>query len=105
MNNIALSDGKKIESESKHVILDSGLSYTLIPSEDFTKFSELIKTNYNISCAAGNKADNISAQVDPSKCDCPDYSSLPSLSFDLLANKEEKSAQKFTMPRETWIKD
>jgi hypothetical protein len=32
---IQFSDGKKLPVEAKHMILDSGVSYALIPSQDF----------------------------------------------------------------------
>jgi len=42
MGEIQTSDGKKLNADAKHAILDSGLSYALIPSEDFTKITNLL---------------------------------------------------------------
>jgi len=42
MGEIQTSDGKKLNADAKHAILDSGLSYALIPSEDFSKITNLL---------------------------------------------------------------
>jgi len=50
MGPVAFSDGKKLEVDAKHAILDSGLSYALIPSEDFAKITNLLG-GYGVKCA------------------------------------------------------
>jgi len=50
MGDIQFSDGKKLEVDAKHAILDSGLSYALIPSEDFGKITNLLQS-YGVKCA------------------------------------------------------
>jgi len=55
------ADGNKVPSDSKHLVLDSGLSYTLVPSEDFSKLTELLSSKYGVTCKKGDKKDNFSA--------------------------------------------
>jgi hypothetical protein len=52
-NNLAIS--------SKHMILDSGVSYALIPTEDFQALHQFLNKPYGISCSKGDKKDNFSA--------------------------------------------
>lgn len=88
-NKLGFSDGKKLDLESKHMILDSGVSYALIPSEDFAKVSGFLEKNYGVKCKAGNKKDNFSAQVDPSDCACADINKLPDISMTVLQNSDD----------------
>lgn len=88
-NKLAFSDGKKLDLESRHMILDSGVSYALIPSEDFGKVSGFLEKNYGVKCKQGNKKDNFSAQVDASDCSCADMSKLPDLSLTVLSNSDD----------------
>lgn len=50
MGEIQMGDGAKLEVDSKHMILDSGLTYALIPSEDFGKLTNLLSTKYGVNC-------------------------------------------------------
>ena len=61
MGDTQFADGNKLAVESKHVILDSGLSYSLIPSEDFKILTQTLEKSYGVKCAAGEKKDNFSA--------------------------------------------
>jgi hypothetical protein len=42
MADISFSDGIKLKVEAKHMILDSGVSYALIPSQDFKQLTEIL---------------------------------------------------------------
>jgi len=50
MAEIKMGDGAKIDVDSKYMILDSGLTYALIPSEDFNKLTNLLKSKYGVNC-------------------------------------------------------
>ena len=99
------SDGKSLTTSSKHMILDSGVSYALIPSEDFTKVSGFLEQNYGLKCKKGEKKDNFSAQVNPSDCTCKDIQSMPSLSMNILAHSSDETGHAFSLPREAYVKD
>jgi hypothetical protein len=79
MGGLTFSDDKKFTSTSQHMILDSGLSYALIPSADFKALTEMLSTNYGVNCQTDSKKDKFTAQVSSSSCTCKDYNSLPSL--------------------------
>jgi hypothetical protein len=104
MGQIQTSDGKKLETDAKHAILDSGLSYSLIPSEDFTKVTSLLG-QYGVKCAQNKDKTKDNAQADPSDCTCKDYNSLPALKIPLLADREDSKGKIHTLPRENYIKD
>ena len=105
MGDIAFSDGNKLAVDSKHMILDSGLSYALIPTSDFKTLTETLEKKYGVACAKKAAKDKNSAQIDASDCTCKDVASLPSLSINLRASKDDQTGKAFTMPRETYIKD
>ena len=105
MGQIQFSDSKKLESESKHLVLDSGLSYALIPSEDFKILTQNLEKNYGVKCTSDSKKDKFSAQVASSDCTCKDINSIPSLQIQILASADDTKGKFFTMPRETYLKD
>lgn len=49
MGQLEIEGGPKINAISKHMIFDSGLSYALIPSEDFKSVVSLLN-NYGVKC-------------------------------------------------------
>ena len=95
----------KVKVDSTHLILDSGLSFSLIPSEDFKVVTELLQKNHGVNCAASSEAKKDKVQVNSSSCTCKDYESLPALKFKIFADGEDKQGKLFTMPKETWMKD
>jgi hypothetical protein len=52
---------KPFKTSTNHMILDSGVSYALVPSEDFAKLSSFLDTEYGVSCKKGDQKDNFSA--------------------------------------------
>jgi len=50
MGDVKFADGAKIDQGSKFMILDSGLTYTLIPTEDFNKLTTILSTKYGVNC-------------------------------------------------------
>lgn len=50
MGKLKFSDGTALPVESTHLILDSGVSYSLIPSEDFKKLTDLLGKKYGVNC-------------------------------------------------------
>jgi len=37
------------------MILDSGVSYALIPTEDYNKVTAILSKNYGVTCKAGER--------------------------------------------------
>ena len=87
------------------MILDSGLSYALIPPNDFKTLTQMLDTQYGVKCTPEKKKDNVSAQVVSSDCTCSNYNAMPSLKMQIMANGEDKTGKQFVMPRESYIKD
>lgn len=105
MGDIKFGENKKFNSVSKHMILDSGLSYALIPSADFASLTQMLNTEFGVNCIGDAKKDNFSAQVASSSCTCKNYGSLPALKMQLLANADDKQGKQLVMPRQTYMKD
>lgn len=55
MGPLAFADGNKLDVGSNIMILDSGVSYALIPTEDFNKLSQLLTKNYGVTCKSGER--------------------------------------------------
>lgn len=87
------------------MILDSGVTYALIPSEDFKVLTTLLESKYGVKCAKGDQKDNHSAQVNPSDCTCKDINLLPELKMKVLADKDDKTGKTLSIPRELYMKD
>lgn len=79
-----MGDGAKLDVESKFMILDSGLTYALVPTDDFNKLTNLLSTKYGVDCKKAEKKEGQLAQVNPSSCTCKDYNSLPEIDLKLL---------------------
>jgi hypothetical protein len=61
MGDIKFSDGAKVEAGSKFMILDSGLTYSLIPTEDFNKLTSILSTKYGVNCTKSEQKEGQSA--------------------------------------------
>ena len=48
MGQIEFADKTKLASDSKHLVIDSGLSNSLIPSEDFKTLTQTLDKNYGV---------------------------------------------------------
>lgn len=93
-----------VKVDSKHLILDSGLSYALIPSDDYKVITTTL-AKYGVDCKANGEAQANKAQVSSSSCSCKDYQSLPALKFNIFQNGQDQKGKQFSMPKETYIKD
>lgn len=105
MGDLSFADNKKFTTTSKHMILDSGLSYALIPSADYKALTQMIESNYGVKCTADKDKQQYGAQVASSDCSCKDYDSVPSLKMQLLATAEDTKGQIFEIPREAYLKN
>lgn len=97
MGQISLGQGEsnQLKVDSKHLILDSGLSFALIPSEDFKVLTALLQKNYGVNCAQSSEAKKDKAQVNSSSCTCKDYQSLPALKFKIFADGQDTKGKLF----------
>jgi hypothetical protein len=43
------------------MVIDSGLSYALIPSDDYKSLTSILEKQYGVKCSSGDKKDNFSA--------------------------------------------
>lgn len=84
--------------------MDSGLSYALIPSEDFKVVKNTL-SQYGVQCAETTKEKD-AAQASASECTCKDYNALPAIQFKIYGDtKDRSSAKPITIPREVYIKN
>lgn len=90
MNEEVIFGEETLKTSTNHLILDSGVSYALIPSEDFATLSQMLESNHGFKCHPGNQKDNFSAQVDPSNCDCKDFASLPPITMTVMGFAGDK---------------
>ena len=50
-------------------ILDTGVSYSIIPSKDFETIENELTSSYNVTFKAPSDSTNVSTHT----CDCPNY--------------------------------
>ena len=88
MNSVFLGKDKVPDIVSKYVIMDTGVSYSLIPSDDFAAITSLLKKNFDVSCTPpATKDQNL---VTTHQCTCKDYTSLPTLNISIAQDEHGK---------------
>ena len=79
MSGVALKDAKTQnylpEIKSRYVIMDTGVSYALIPGGDFVAIQDHLTHDYGVTCT--EPAD--SSLVSTYKCSCKSYQDLPDI--------------------------
>lgn len=55
MGPLAFADGQKLDVGSNIMILDSGVSYALIPTDDYNKLTQVLSKNYGVTCKSGER--------------------------------------------------
>ena len=68
--------------KGRYAIIDTGVSYALIPSRDFETITEGLKT-YGVTCKPPSGAGQ--AMVAVADCECANFETLPSISIGLAA--------------------
>ena len=62
-----------------YAIMDTGVSYTIIPSRDFDKIKTELENNYNVTFGNSNGSENVSTF----NCKCANYNDLPDIQVAL----------------------
>ena len=89
------------EIKGKYAIIDTGVSYALIPSRDFETITEGLKT-YGVSCKPPSGEGQ--AMVAVSDCQCANFDALPSISIGLAASDATRSfVKQFDLPKESYM--
>ena len=55
MGPLAFADGQKLDVGSNIMILDSGVTNALIPTEDYNKLTGILSKNYGVTCKSGER--------------------------------------------------
>jgi len=83
MSGVALEDAKTQnylpEIKSKYVIMDTGVSYALIPASDFLAIQEHLTHDYGVRCTEPASSSLVSTY----KCSCKSYKALPDIQMQL----------------------
>jgi hypothetical protein len=83
MASVALSDTKDLQGlediKSRFAIMDTGVSYSIIPVDDFLLIKDYLKSNYSVSCQEPEKSSLTSTYT----CTCPDHDILPDIQISL----------------------
>ena len=79
MNQIGLNDPKQYQEltdiKSGYAIMDTGVSYSIIPVDDFLLIQDFLKANFSVSCKEPEKSSLTSTHT----CTCPDHDALPDI--------------------------
>jgi hypothetical protein len=101
MNKLTIA-GKKGETDipqnqPRYAIMDTGVSYAIIPSNDFDKVKNSL-ADYGVKCSEPKDSSLVSTQ----KCQCSDYSSLPDIQMTLM-DKDTNNMKAFSLPKESYM--
>jgi hypothetical protein len=61
--------------KSRYAIMDTGVSYAIIPVDDFLNLKEQLKTAFQVNCTEPEKSSLTSTHT----CTCPDHDKLPDI--------------------------
>jgi hypothetical protein len=79
MSGVALRDKKTQnylpEIKSRYVIMDTGVSYALIPGSDFVTIQDHLTQDYGVKCTEPASSSLVSTY----KCSCKSYKDLPDI--------------------------
>jgi hypothetical protein len=106
MNSDEIKFGKNSKNVAKisssNVILDTGLSYALIPSKDIKAMTDLLNSNYGISCSrdlSDVKENGANLAFPRCKgCTSENYKKVEDMYFKL-------GGQDFVMPKQSFLKE
>lgn len=101
MNSVFLGKNKVNDIISKYVIMDTGVSYSLIPTDDFNALISLLKKNFGVNCTPPPKKEQ--NLVTTHQCTCKDYSSLPTLNISIAQDEHQKEPKNFSLPKESYM--
>lgn len=62
-----------------YAIMDTGVSYAIIPSKDFESIKNVLTESYNVTFKAPEDSTNVSTY----HCQCADYENLPDIQIAL----------------------
>lgn len=101
MNKLTIN-GSKGENDipqmkPRYAILDTGVSYAIIPQQDFDKVKTSL-ADYGVKCNEPESSSLVSTQ----KCQCPDYNSLPEIQMTLM-DKDSGNMKAFSLPKESYM--
>lgn len=72
-----------------YAIMDTGVSYSIIPTRDFDKIKSELENSYNVTFGNSNGSDNVSTF----NCQCANYNDLPDLQIALDRGRLKSSTQ------------
>lgn len=104
LNSIALTKGEQKSDLSqytpKYAILDTGMSYALVPQKDFEKLLTEM-SNFGVSCVQPKDQDLVSTHT----CTCKDYNALPDIQFDFSSTpgQNEGPSKALKLPKESYM--
>lgn len=95
--------------QSKHIIMDTGVSYALLPVHDFKVITSKL-AEYGVECTRPKNATLVSTHT----CTCPNFSALPDIQMNLVdtsprvansktASKPNESYVPFILPKESYM--
>lgn len=99
MSDVGVKDKKgKVMSlydiKPNYAIMDTGVSYAIIPSKDFEAIKDTLTNSYNVTFTAPKDSSNVSTY----NCKCIDYDSLPDIQIAL--DLQEKGTSKHPKKKE-----
>lgn len=86
--------------KARYAIMDTGVSYALIPSGDFLKIQTGLEEGFGVSCK--NPTDGASL-TSVYNCNCASYNQLPDIQINLETKKGQGSTKQFNLPKESYM--
>lgn len=78
MGAVSLGSKSVADIKSRYVIMDTGVSYALIPAVDFVTLTNELSTNFGVKCSPPKGEGNL---VNTYQCKCASYDTLPTLNI------------------------
>ena len=81
--------------KAKYAIMDTGVSYALIPSGDFLKIKQGLQDGFGVSCKEPSDGSSLTSVYG---CSCASYNQLPDIMINLETDKGKGSVKQFNLP-------
>lgn len=85
--------------KARYAIMDTGVSYALVPAGDFLKIKTGLEERYGVNCSDASGEGMTSTY----SCKCLSYSRLPDIRIGFAA-KDGQNGKMFTLPKESYMK-
>ena len=86
--------------KAKYAILDTGVSYSLIPTNDFLQITKGLEDGFGVNCKEPSGSSSLTSVY---SCSCEDFGRLPNIKIGLSTDEKRDKDKWFSLPKESYM--